>query len=132
LGGGGELLTNVRVVCPRIKLALTEGPGHVLRVPDLLILGLARANKSSAESRGVEPACEMLVIGWARDGQAGGPDACTTLTRKRLRSPQHFPATPAADRRSLEPTAAVDPAEAERRKKRVLRFGKPVSSSSNL
>ena len=61
---GPETLT-VRCVCPEISDAFARAVHHASPSRYILVLGLARANLEQAKRTGSEPACEILLIGWA-------------------------------------------------------------------
>lgn len=104
---GDDVLERVRVVCPQIKAALQEQLDATINTPQLLVLGLARPNLDHAESCGVEPACEILLIGLA---------AC--------HSQRVSPTRMATSKRKVSSAALpASPQEQERRKKRAARFG---------
>jgi hypothetical protein len=95
---GDDKLERIRVVCPEIKAALRRDP-PIIGTPCLLVLGLARANLQQAKSSGAEPACEILLIGWA----------CNPARRE----------TDVRGKRKVQPASSDE----EAKRKRAIRFG---------
>ena len=98
---GADELERVRVVSPDIKSALQKDAP--IAVPHLFVFGLARANLHHAASSGHEPACEILLVGWA--------PALPCHAGSKRKSPES------------SVTGPVPPDEQERRRQRAVRFG---------